>query len=340
MATKQYSISETKKISGSQIEISFEINADFLELCFNEALLGFVKDAKIDGYRDGKAPEALVLKKVGEITVLYEAGRLAVDKVYGDIIEEKNIRAIGTPNVTITKIARKNPLGVKITTAVFPEVILPDYKKIAREEMAKKDEEVIISDTEVEDVVKEVSKQLAIRSEEKENVDLTDEDVKKLGDYKDIADFKEKVKENLRLQKIHKNKEKKRIAIAEELIKAGKTELPELFVEDELTTLVNRFKADVAATGLQYADYLKHIKKTEEDIRKEWRPDAEKKAMLQIIISKIAKEEHIHPSEEEIKKEVDHILAHHKDADRFRARMYVEQILTNEKVLQFLEGQK
>lgn len=340
MATKNYTISDVKNLPGSQVEITLEISSDFLETNFSEALSSAIKESKIDGFREGKAPEAIVLKNLGEMSVLYEAARISVDRVYGDVLEDKKIRAIGTPNVTVTKIARKNPLGITLVTAVFPEISLPDYKKIAKEEMAKKDDEVSVTDKEVEDVIKEITHQLAMAGEEKDKTELTNEDVAKLGDYKDVADFKEKVKENLRLQKTHKNKEKKRVALAEALIKDVKVELPSLFIEDELSTLINRFKQDIAGSGIPYADYLKHIKKTEDDMRKEWRPDAEKKALLQIIIGRIAKEEKIAPDEEEIKKEVDHIMSHHKDADRFRARMYVEQVLTNEKVLQFLENQK
>ena len=77
-----------------------------------------------------------------------------------------------------------------------------------------------------------------------------------------------------------------------------------------------------------------------EDIRKEWTPHAEKKAKLQLILNAIAKEEKIAPAPEEIEAEVNHIVEHYKDADRERAYVYADTVLTNEKVFEFLESQK
>ena len=45
----------------------------------------------------------------------------------------KKIDAISSPQISITKLARKNPLGFKIKTAILPEIKLPEYKNIAKE---------------------------------------------------------------------------------------------------------------------------------------------------------------------------------------------------------------
>ena len=76
-----------------------------------------------------------------------------------------------------------------------------------------------------------------------------------------------------------------------------------------------------------------------EDLKNEFRADAEKRAKLQMIIHKIADIENIKPTEEEIEKDVNQITAMYKDADPSRAKAYVEQMLENEKVLNFLEQQ-
>ena len=48
------------------------------------------------------------------------------------IVDENKLKIIGWPNVTITKIAKNNPLGFKLKTAIAPEMKLPDYKEIAK----------------------------------------------------------------------------------------------------------------------------------------------------------------------------------------------------------------
>ena len=48
--------------------------------------------------------------------------------------------------------------------------------------------------------------------------------------------------------------------------------------------------------GFKFDDYLIQIKKTEEDLRSEWRADAEKRAKLQLVIHTISDKENIKPT--------------------------------------------
>src|SRR3989344_5117245 len=98
-------------------------------------------------------------------------------------------------------------------------------------------------------------------------------------------------------------------------------------------------ESDITNIGLKFEDYLKQLNKKVEDLRKELRPDAEKKAKLGLILGAIAKAEKLAAEQEAVAKEVAHILEHYKDADPERARIHAENVLTNEKVFQFLESQ-
>ena len=133
-------------------------------------------------------------------------------------------------------------------------------------------------------------------------------------------------------------------------MKESVIELPKIIIEGELEKMLAQFKDDIGKSGVTYEDYLKHIKKTdlsaealakvEADLKTEWKGTAVKRAKSQIILNTIAKEQNIAPKEEDVKKEMENILANFKDADRFRVRMYVETFLTNELAFQFLENQK
>lgn len=124
---------EIKLLPGSEIEIIGEIPADDFESCREEAIKRISQEIKIDGFRPGKIPENILVEKAGEDKVLEKMTVVVLEKEYSKIIEKHKIEAIGRPLVTITKIARNNPLGFKIRTFVMPEIELPDYKKIARE---------------------------------------------------------------------------------------------------------------------------------------------------------------------------------------------------------------
>jgi len=84
------------------------------------------------GFRKGKAPIDMVRKSIGETKLLEEASFLVIEEKYAQMMKETEVRVVGRPRVEIKKIARNNPLVFTVTMAVYPEVKLPDYKKIAR----------------------------------------------------------------------------------------------------------------------------------------------------------------------------------------------------------------
>jgi FKBP-type peptidyl-prolyl cis-trans isomerase (trigger factor) len=85
-------------------------------------------------------------------------------------------------------------------------------------------------------------------------------------------------------------------------------------------------------------DYLAKVEKTMDDLRKEWRPDAEKRAKLQVIMNEIAQKEHIHPDSNKLEREIKHVKEHYPDADERNIRTYVAAQMTNELVFELLEG--
>ncbi len=365
-ADKKYANIKVTNIGNSEVEIEGEIAAEYFEEHRKSALKKLTENAEIPGFRKGFAPEKIVTARFGNIKILEDAAQDALDSQYGSIVTDHSIRAVGAPQVTITKIAEKNPLGFKIKTAVFPEINLSDYKELAKKtvaEITKKEENFAVEDKEIEDVILQLRKSKVEKkrvgadetvetdetkdetadkkSQTEENLPIFDDEfAKSVGDFKNVTDLRDKIKENLLADKKIRAKEKVRLAILEVLVEKTPMTVPELFIESELVKMIAQFKDDISRAGLTYDTYLEHIKKTEDDIRKEWRENAVKRAKTQLILGHVANTEKITPDEYVVKKEIDHILGHHKDADRFRVRMYVENMLTNEKVLEFLENQK
>src|SRR5205085_1933121 len=124
-----------------------------------------------------------------------------------------------------------------------------------------------------------------------------------------------------------KAKDKKRSLILEKLVTETTVVVPQAFIENELNRMFSQFESDVQGIGLKMEDYLKHIKKTPEDLAKDWKPDAEKRAKLNVILEKIAEEEKIAPDPEEVKKEVEAVTKNYKDIDPLRAQLYVEHMM-------------
>lgn len=343
------------------MEIEGELEAEILESYFPKALKAVSERVEIDGFRAGKAPEKIILEKVGEMPILEEVAQMALSEYYPKILESEKIDAIGRPEIAITKLARKSPLGFKIKTAVLPEIKLADYKKIAAKINSKlkpEDKSPSVTDKDVEDTILDIRKSRAPKvhmaeahehkegevheheePKEAELPEFNDEFVKSMGPFKDVEDFKTKLRENLKLEKENHAREKTRLAIIEEVIKETKLDLPELLVESEIDKILYKMESDISAMGMKFEDYLKHLNKTPADLRKDFRGDAEKRAKLSLVMHEIGKAEKIVADPEQVAKEVAMILEHYKDADPERAKMHAENVLTNEQIFKFLETQ-
>ncbi len=356
MSKKNYQDIVVNSLPERELEIVGSITSERMSELRERAIKKFKDSVEIPGFRKGMAPDNLVVSKVGEMTLLEEGAEIALNEEYPNILAENKIDAIGRPEISITKLAPGNPLEFKIKTSLLPEVKLTDYKKIAEGENKKEKATPEATEKEVDDVIENMRKNIAhqklhanqnLDEHSHDHAEIKDEDLPKvdddfakmLGDFKNVSELREKIRENIVFEKELKEKDKLRTRILEEIIEKSKIELPKILIEGEQEKMLAGLEDDLARNGLQFDEYLKHIKKTKEDLKVDWRETAVKRAKSQVVLNNIAKDEGISPKEEEIKKEVDGIISHHKDADRFRVRIYVETFLTNELVFQFLEKQ-
>ena len=338
------------KLKNSEVEIIGSIPFEELEKHRERAIKKIGADIKIDGFRKGKVPEKILIERIGEMSIINEMGEMALQEVYPEIILKNKIDAISSPQVTITKLAKDNPMEFKIKLTVMPEIKLPDYKKIAKKETSKKEESVEVTEEELNKTIEQIQKAQKHIKKEGEEVteedlkkdklpELTDEFVKKLGNFKDVQDFKNKLKENIKHEKEHRAKEKRRLKILDAIVKETKIELPEILIDAELRKMLAEMRDNISGMGLKFDKYLEQIKKTEEDLKKEWRADAENRVKLQLILNQIALDEKIVPNEEDVKKAVDTLMEQYKNAKRENVEIYVKMMLTNEKVIELLENQ-
>lgn len=360
-----------KKLEKSEVEITGVIEASEFAKYEDKALQKINERTELPGFRKGKAPIDVIKGNVPEMELLEEMAEAALFDNYMKILEENKLDAIGRPQISITKIGRGSDLEFKIVSAVLPEIKLPDYKKIAKGANSKEEnkKEIILSDEEIEKVITDLRKMRAEQNRHGANTEnheghenmteeehaalhakqeeipetewpaFDDEFAKSFGKFNTAEELKEKIKSNLKTEKEIEQKDKIRLSIVEELVKQSEGEIPEILVQSETDKILYKLEADITNVGFKFEDYLKQIGKTEEDLRKEFHDDAEKRAKLQMIIHTISEKENLKPTEEEIEKDVTQITTMYKDADPTRARAYVEQMLENEKVFNFLETQ-
>ena len=153
-----------KKLSKSEVEIEGELESEIFESYFTRALKKIGETLKLDGFRKGKIPESVLLSNVPEIQILEEMAQIALSEHYPKIIEDEKIDAISRPEISITKLARKNPLGFKIKTAVLPAIKLPDYKSIAKKivgSVTDAEKNFEVTEKELEDTILDIQKSRA-----------------------------------------------------------------------------------------------------------------------------------------------------------------------------------
>ena len=286
---------EIKKLPQSTVELRGEFSVEIFESFRAAALRALGQEVKLPGFRPGHIPDDVLTREIGEEAVLRRMAELALNKHYSAILAERQIDALGRPNISLTKIAKGNPLGFVITTAIHPEVKLPDYRALARETKDGK--------------VKPSAEGLTLPS----TAEVTEEEKTKARD-------------------------KHRLEIIEKIISATTIDLPPILVESELATMIAEMKHEVSRMGLPFDKYLAHLKKTEAELKSEWRPQAEHRVKTGLILATIAKVEKIEAPIEELEMETKQLLANHPKTDPARAGAYLASLMINEKVFQLLES--
>src|SRR6185436_13636480 len=87
----------------------------------------FKKQANLPGFRPGKAPKELVLKKY-EKDIQDEVKRKLIGDSYRKAIEEKKIDVLGYPDIEEIQFGRGQALQFAATVETEPEFQLPEYK--------------------------------------------------------------------------------------------------------------------------------------------------------------------------------------------------------------------
>lgn len=174
--------------------------------------------------------------------------------------------------------------------------------------------------------------------------ELNDEFAKNLGRFENIEALKNNIKEGLLMEKERQAKEVWRAKVLQEIVKRSEVELPEIMVQAELHKMEDEFKGNLAQMGLPYEEYLKNIKKTEEEVKKEWLPKAKERAQAGLVLRRLAEEEKIETTDLEAEEEVNHIIKHYPDWDAVKTKIDMVQLLEytkgrlkNEKVFEALE---
>jgi trigger factor len=106
--------------------MTIEVPAETVDATYERVLNRLVSRAKIEGFRPGKAPRALVESRLGPTVVREEVVDAMVPEVIRQALAEKSIDPIDNPDVEVLVLERGSPAKLKATITVMPEVTLAD----------------------------------------------------------------------------------------------------------------------------------------------------------------------------------------------------------------------
>ena len=131
--------------NGNQATVVVEIDRELMESGVNKAYMKARKNIMIPGFRKGKAPRKMIEAMYGA-HVFYEDGLEEIfPEIYDFAIVNQDLKAVGRPSLTDMQINEDNIVTLTLTTDVYPEVTLGEYKGLEVEKA-----EVTVSDAQVQ----------------------------------------------------------------------------------------------------------------------------------------------------------------------------------------------
>ena len=131
--------------NGNEATIVVEIDKELMESGVNKAYMKARKSIRIPGFRPGKAPRKMIEAMYGA-HVFYEDGLEEIfPEVYEFAVVKQDLKAIGRPSLADMQISEENIVTLTLTTEVYPEVTLGQYKGLEVEKA-----EATVTDAQVE----------------------------------------------------------------------------------------------------------------------------------------------------------------------------------------------
>lgn len=172
---------------------------------------------------------------------------------------------------------------------------------------------------------------------------VNDEFAKGLGPFDTLVALKQNIKEGITLEKQESEKQRKRGEVLSRVSEKITFELPQKMVGYEEEKLFEDFKNQITQAGnASFEKYLASVKKTEEEIKKTFRLEAEKRIKNFLVLRQIGKAEHIEVSNEELEEEMNNVIKRYskQEAEKIdinQLKEYTKGAICNEKIFKFLE---
>jgi trigger factor len=133
---------------------------------------------------------------------------------------------------------------------------------------------------------------------------VDDEFAKRVSQHQTLDELKAELRS--RLDDVAAQKARRQIStqLIEKLLAANDFPLPQVLIEGEIDGLLDESRQYVARAGISWDAYLKESEKTEEQLRNDFREEAERRVKTTLLIEEIAKREKIEATPADVEAEL------------------------------------
>ncbi|MBU1031918.1 hypothetical protein KKE03_03295 [Patescibacteria group bacterium] len=320
----------------SIVEITITAPWTDLQATWDATLQKMAADIELPGFRKGAAPLAMAEQNLG-IKLQDEVLKVAMPQFLIEALKGTDIVPIDYPKYDLTSFVKGTQLQYKATITNRPQISVGNYKAIKVVRPASKS----VTDEEVNKAIDDLYKRWKTKQPASPSGGLggpsvtqnqpgqtgsinfqpgqtqvtptngqadvpNDEFARAMGALS-ITDLKGKIRKDLESNVSYNNELDFEEAILQEVEKITTVELPEILITDELNRMLVSLQRRVADMGLLLEDYLKGQGKTLDQLKNEWRVQAEKNVRMELGLAEIARMENVAITDDELKAEIDKI---------------------------------
>jgi len=177
---------------------------------------------------------------------------------------------------------------------------------------------------------------------EKVQPDIDDTFASSIGAYADLAALRADIRERLGRNALDRARHGFSDQIIEYAVANAELDLPDILVEQEVEVMHDEFRATLARQGIGEEAYLKATEKTEADLHAEFRPRAEHRTKVLLVLSKLADVEGIEVPEADVEREIAQARERYQDPKTIkyfeseRGRNFITSSLRRTRVIEKL----
>src|SRR5712664_1501850 len=332
-------------------ELELEIPAEEVSKASEKVAKEFAKMARVPGFRPGKAPISLIKRRFAE-DIKSEVLQNLVPETVEKAVAEQKLSPVSQPQVDKLEFNEGQPVMFRASFDVLPEFTLANYKSLEIEmpEMNLTEEDVAKALAEMQQRAAAFTpvEGRAVQNDDfdvnypadypdaklagklfhysvdvlgiktKKLPELNDEFAKDVSDATSLDELRTKIKESLEHERDHRQKDLQREKVIGELVKLHDFPVPESLVEHQMDVRLERVVRSLAQQGVD----PRQVNIDWASLRHRQEDRAKDDVKAELVIDRIASEEKIEVTEEELDHEIEHMAGHSGEStEAFRARL-------------------